>query len=385
MAGNIRWKDGAWRLRAEAGPRDPITGQRKRVYETVHAPNNKRGRAIAEKRMAALITEIDSGRTVASSGMTLDELLERYINDRRAKWSPGSEYQTRKRIAQHISPHLGTTPIEKIRPVDVVRLHTIWRDHGMTDSAAGRIHDILRAALRQAVRWELIARNPASSDHVDRPTSKPPIVTLPSTKVLAAGLAKADDDLRVYLRIAALTGARRGEMVALRRSDINLKAKTILFSRAHVYVPGSGVTVKDTKEGVEHKVAIDAATVKAVRSLYARQAARALAVGEPLDDDPFLFAQDPVGSKAWHPHGATERWHLVRSKVKGLERTRLHDLRHWMATTLMELDGDSIQAANRGGWADPHEIHKRYGHHRPVKDQAAAKALAKRLDGGKAS
>ena len=122
MRGHKRFKAGAWRLTVNA--KDPVTGKRKPVYATVHAPNNKRGEARADSELAKLVAQVETGRTMPTSGMTVEQLIERYVDDRSPSWAPGAADETRKRVAQHIAPHVGSIAIERLRPVDVQQLHS---------------------------------------------------------------------------------------------------------------------------------------------------------------------------------------------------------------------------------------------------------------------
>lgn len=377
MAGQLRYHLGAWRLRVEAGL-DPVTGKRRQVHRTVKGPNNKTGRAAAEKAMANLIVEVDAGRQVPASDVTVAQLLERYIQMRSASWSPGAGDQTRRRVEQHITAHVGDRPIDRFKPIDITNLHTQWRADGQSESGAGRLHDIIRAAFRQAVRWELITRNPF--DVIDRPRGKKPKIT-PPTPAEVQKLWKAaekEPTLALYLRVAALTGARRGTMCALRWTDIDLATKEISFTRAIVMVPGALVE-KETKEDLAYTVAIDPATVKLLKAQRTRQAKTALAVGATLGVDAFVFAHDPAGLTSWRPDGVTQRFERIRTTAK-LPNVRLHDLRHYMATQMLREGFDVATVAGRGGWADGVTPTRVYAHFQPARDRAAANQLAKRLD-----
>jgi len=54
-----------------------------------------------------------------TSGMTVEQLIERYVDDRSPSWAPGAADETRKRVAQHITPNVGSIAIECLRSVDV--------------------------------------------------------------------------------------------------------------------------------------------------------------------------------------------------------------------------------------------------------------------------
>jgi len=242
VRGHKRFKAGAWRLTVNA--MDPVTGKRKPVYATVHAPNNKRGAAKADSEPAKLVFQVESGRTMPTSGMTVDQLIERYIGDRSPSWAPGADYETRKRVAQHVTPHVGSIAVERLRPVDVQQLHAELRAAVLSEGSIERVHDILRAALNWAERLDLIVRNPAAK--VDRPRSTKPDINLPAPADVVRMITEASKPLAVFLRLGALTGARRGQLCGLRWPDIDLDAGTIRWTRSLRKVPG-GTVDKDTK------------------------------------------------------------------------------------------------------------------------------------------
>ena len=144
MRGHKRFKVG--RLAATVNATDPVTGKRKPIYATVHAPNNKRGEAKADSELAKLVAQVETGRTMPTSGMTVDQLIERYIVDRSPSWAPGAADETRRagRAAHHARRRLDRP--SSAAPVDVQQLHAMLRAAGMSEGSIGRVHDILRAA-----------------------------------------------------------------------------------------------------------------------------------------------------------------------------------------------------------------------------------------------
>jgi hypothetical protein len=124
-----RFKDGAWRLTIE-GRTDPITGRRKQVHRTDRAPGNRAGAKAADLELAKLVVEVDSRRTLPSSGVTVGQLLERWVEHRRPGWeerSPGQPDATLARIRKHIEPHIGDVVIDRLRLVDIgCGLVTLW-------------------------------------------------------------------------------------------------------------------------------------------------------------------------------------------------------------------------------------------------------------------
>lgn len=378
MSGHKRWKAGAWRLRVETGT-DPLTGKRGQVHRTFHAPNTPAGERQADIALAKLVVEVEAGRAAAGTGITVDELVERYIRDKAPGWTPGAPDETRRRARQHISPHLGSIPAARLRPADVKHWQSKLRDGGLAEASVARVHVILQAALAYGVDdLEVIDRNVAARRKPKVPKSRR---RAPGDDVMVALLRAAGDDMVCYLRLAAVTGARRGTLVALRWSDIDFEAPSITFTRALAKVKG-GTVEKGTKADVDYRVTLDPATVVILKAQRRRAAEAAIAAGVSLRPDGFVFSRDvtPDGSKAWHPDGANQRFNRLRAKVPGAEGVKPHEFRHWMATAMFEDGFDPITVAGRGGWSSVALPLATYGHRRPSRDVAAAAALAERLD-----
>lgn len=268
-------------------------------------------------------------------------------------------------------------PIEKLRPIDVQQLHAILRAGGMAEGTIGRVHDILRAAFTWAERLDLVAKNPAAK--VTRPRVARASISPPAPRDIVRMITEASPDLALFLRLAALTGARRGQLCALHWSDVRLDAATIRWTRSLAKVPG-GTVEKETKTGARWSVALDPATVDALKEHRRRSIETALAAGTTLPDEAYVFARDPASKLPWHPDGASQRFAALRKKLK-LDGVRLHDLRHWMATESLGEGVDIETIAARGGWANTTTPLEVYSHFRPARDADLAERLAKRLDG----
>lgn len=387
MAGSKRFKDGAWRLVVE-GPRDRFTGKRRPINRTVRAPNTRAGAKEADLALAKLVLDVAAGKVVPKTPETVAGLLERYVENQRKPWeerSPGQADWTLNVVRRWIVPDIGDIPVVKLHPTDIDFMYGRWRAGSkdrkpLAEASVRRIHNILRSALNQAVRWDIRPDNPIERLIPPSPANEPR--DAPPDDILRALINAAPVDYACFLRVAALTGARPGQLVALKWGDIDLDAGAVKFVRAHAQVKG-GYRVKRTKAGVKSNVALDPQTVLLLRAHRARRAEKALSVGVALGPESFVFpaASSPGSSEPRSVNAASKAWANLRRKIPGAEGVRAYDLRHWLATTMFEEGYDPVEVAGRGGWSSPAVPLSVYSHFRPAKDQQAAADLAARLDG----
>jgi integrase len=159
--------------------------------------------------------------------------------------------------------------------------------------------------------------------------------------------AAEDPPLAVFLALAASTGARRGELVALRWSDVDLDARVIRIRRALV-TGRDGLVEKDTKTHQARRVAIDAATADLLADHRERMLDVAASCDLELDGSAFVFSHEPGGTSPWRPDSVTRAFNRIRDRA-GLSQVRLHDLRHFVATHLLSAGVDVRTVAGRLG------------------------------------
>ena len=215
----------------------PVTGRKISIERTVRG--NKRE---ASKALAAMVAEVDRrpsrlpgrerSRTSAGSGSTT---LLRASRPRPSR-PRGCTSRTRS------SPPSGPLPVTKLTPADLDRFYRqlleVGRSRGpYAPATIRRVHGIIRRALTQGVRWGWITHNPAidaSPPRVPMKELKPPD---PDQVVRLFRLAQeSDPELATFIMLAASSGARRGELLALRWSDIDLDRGRLSIERGIVRV-----------------------------------------------------------------------------------------------------------------------------------------------------
>lgn len=184
--------------------------------------------------------------------------------------------------------------------------------------------------------------------------------------------------LPAFLRLAAVTGARRGELCALRWRHVDLEAASLHIAGSIVEVDGALIE-KDTKTHAERRVSLDAGTIAMVAQHRDRVASLLRMAKVAWDPDAFVFAHDPTRREPWRPNYVTLAFSRL-ARESGLHGVRLHDLRHFAATTMLANGVDVRTTAGRLGHADAATTLNVYSHFVPAADERAALAVAGALD-----
>ena len=235
---------------------------------------------------------------------------------------------------------------------------------------------MIRRALSQGVRWGWISHNPAidaSPPRVPHRDLRPP--TPEEVVTLFAAAQIGDPALAAFLMLAASTGARRGELIALRRHDLDLTMGMLAIERGIVRV-GAQLLEQGTKTHQARRVSLDPRTVEVLTNHLARQNELAGSVGAAFLSDGFVFTNSIDGSTPWRPESVTRSFSRLCARC-GVAGVRLHDLRHYVATRLLTSGIDVRTVAGRLGHRNPSTTLNVYAHFLPGSDREASAALAR--------
>jgi integrase len=365
MRGSIERRGKAWRITIDTGP-DPASGKRRQVRRTIHGT-----KADATDALNALIGEHRQGVTHGHDA-TVGQLLERWFAT--ARLAPSTRADRRSAL-KHVTPTVRAMQVWRLRAHDLDAMYAELERQGLQAARIRTVHSVLRTALAQAVRWQWIARNPAVD--ASPPPVRRAVIAPPSPEDVRRLLAAADGRLAAYLRLSAHLGARRGEMCALRWDDIDLDGGQLTIRRAWSDGGrGVGMVLKTTKTDRERTVALDRHAVAMLRAWRAETAEVALAVG--AHPGPWVFAADPLGVTAVRPDRMTHQFAELRRSL-GLDGVRLHDVRHFVATSLLAAGVDPRTVAGRLGHARTSTTLDVYAAFVPARDRDAAEVLGRLL------
>ena len=379
-SGSVRRAKGrsGWEIRVDAG-RDSVTGRRRQISRSFRTKRD------AEAALARLLVEVGAGAHTGSD-VTFGELLERWFEMRSPDWSPKTVLEHRRFIDKRLAPALGSVPLRKLRSEDLdvfyARLRKSGRHGGggLAPASVRRIHVVVHSALQQAVKWRWLPYNPA--DGASPPSAPKADIRPPAPADVARLLELAsveEPEFGFFLRLAAVTGARRGTLCALRYRDFDLERRRLTIARGIVDGP-NGIEEKDTKTHLVHRVSVDQQTLELLAAHRRRMAERALACGVRLSDDAYVFSYEADCSKPWRPDGVTNRFRRLREQA-GLPKARVHDLRHWVGTQLGDAGVPIATIAGRLGHSRNSTTLDMYTKSVDASDDLAAGVLAALLDG----
>ncbi len=372
MRGSISRRGDSWRVHVYLGL-DSQTGKQRYLTRTVHGTKRD-----AERVCTELVTEADRGGFGDTSAVTFAELVERWLEHLKPNVSPATLAAYKNYMRKWILPALGTRKLDRIRPVDLDLFYASLRPH-LAGASVRKVHTILHSVLGQATRWQLIGTNPAAAatpPRFDKPAINPP--TPEEVGRLLAAADERDPEFGLFLRLAAVTGARRGELCGLRWTDYDPAAGEIVLRRSIVQGE-DGVEVKKTKTNRDRRLAVDATTVAALDRHHGMVERRAKDCGGRLASGAYIFSRDVEGLEPWRPDsGVTGRFAALRSSI-GLPHVRLHDLRHYVATRLLDAGVPVRSVSERLGHASATTTLTIYAAPVPATDRRAAEILGNLL------
>jgi integrase len=276
-------------------------------------------------------------------------------------------------------PALGSVDLVALRPSHIQSLYSKLQASGRSDGHGGlsarsvlRYHQILHAALRQGVRWQLLARNPADAVEPPRPTRRELRAT--TAEQARAVMAAADaTPYGVFVRLALLTGARRGELLGLRWGDVDFDGGALHIQQTAQRIAGQGIVFRQPKTRLSRRaIALSRDAVEVLRGHRRRQAEARLLAGPAYRDLDLVFATG-LGTPI-EPGNLRRSW-LAIARSAGVPGLRIHDLRHAHASLMLGQGVHPKVVSERLGHASVNITLDRYSHLLPGLQEAAAAAL----------
>lgn len=236
----------------------------------------------------------------------------------------------------------------------------------------------ISSALDLAVRYEWVERNVAKNARPPHPRKREPDPPTPEQAARLLNLVwTEDEEFGLYLWTAITTGARRGEVSALRENRFDFARQQVRVSANYIVKQGNRIE-KAPKDGEGRVLSLDLLTCELLRERFQRRRAEARALGVEVPEDAFAFSPDPAGRTPWNPDTMTH-WYRRYARRVGVTSS-LKELRHYSATQLLAAGTDLNTVAGRLGHAEGSTTLKFYAQFTRPADQQAAAVIPSQLD-----
>ncbi len=270
--------------------------------------------------------------------MTVAEYLRFWLDHMRFRVRPTTFDGYRGICELHVIPHLGSLPLADLHPLVIQRMYAEVLTSGRVRGSGGlsarsvlHLHRILKEAITQAVRWQIIATNPVAGAQPPRPGRPELTIVDPdlARHVLAAAVGTR---FHAPVALGLGTGMRRGEILGLQWSDIEVDT-AVLRVRRTLQVATAGLAFQEPKTFRSRRsITLPEFLLEALEVQRSAQAGRRAALGCGWHE--LGLVVDRGDGRPWNPDVFSGQWRqFVRDT--GLPPMRFHDLRHAHATLML--------------------------------------------------
>ncbi|WP_206093763.1 site-specific integrase [Paludifilum halophilum] len=372
---HVRKRGNKWCFVLDVG-RDPQTGKRKQKWFSGFKTKKE-----AQKAMTAKLHELNQGAYIEPSKITLADYLNRWLNDyARINCSPrtleGYEYI----IEKHLIPDLGNITLDKLKPMDLQNYYGNKLINGRKDGSGGlsprsvlHHHRVLHEALEYAVRWQVIAINPAKAATPPKP-QKAQVNVLNKEEIHQLLTASKGTPYYEPIFFAVNTGMRRGEIFGLRWKDINFENNIISVRQTLQRLKSEGLKFRDTTktDGSRRTIFVSESVIDMLKKLKTKQAKNKIKAGPYYKNYDLVFAKNdgsPIDVDYF-----SKAFGLLIKRIN-LPHIRFHDLRHTHATLLLQQGEHPKVVSERLGHSTIAITMDTYSHVMPNMQKEAAQKL----------
>lgn len=357
----FKLKNGRWRAELTLGF-DPQTGKQLRRTKTAKT----RGEA---KSLLKQLQDYYGALPAGTGPQTLEAFTTDWLTTKSGSVRPRTLDSYQRTFSRHVYPTLGKTKLEDLKTYEIQRLlDSVAKTSGKR--TANYVRTVFNIALNQAVKWQLMVRNPVYGTIRQAENPRPQTIWTPEEirRFLSVAISHR---LYALFYLALTTGLRRGELLGLTWADVKEDAITVVRSVSTHH--GKVVEGPPKSASGRRVVAIDPATRYVLRQHEDRQRLELEQLGMAENEVPQrVFTHDLGGTI--DGSNLTRIWHRLQEEA-GVPRARLHDARHMHLSMLIGKGVDVRTVSDRAGHADTVLTLRQYAHALDAQRKRAAMSL----------
>jgi integrase len=360
-------RNGAWLVRISVS-RDRATGRRRYHNHTVHGTKKD-----AQRYGTAFQRRLDLGEVVEPTRKTVDEFLDEWLLSAAGRLRERTKYEYERLLERYVRPKLGDVRLPDVTPLQIQSVYAGILKRNLSGRTVRYTHAVLSSALKQAVRWRMIATNPASA--VDLPRVRRNEMHALSPEQAQHFLAAAEGNrMEAMFNVLLLGGLRPGEAYGLKWTDIDFDAKAVTIQRALSRTKSKWRLEEPKTAKSRRTVPLPPKVMDLLREHRKTQKEHRLASQSPYTDHGLVFA-----TRTGQPLDAQNvNFQYLKGVLTkaGLPATiRLYDLRHTCATLLLAAGENPKVVSERLGHASVVLTLDVYSHVLPTMQQSATDRL----------
>lgn len=313
-------------------------------------------------RQTVLFEEkVTSGEFLQDGNIKLGDFCNQYLEILSTSESvaPTTVAMHKRAIQHYILPALGHIKMKDLKPIHVQKFiqeiskelpNTSTRNRDqptmkLKPATIKRYYVVLQSILSRACKLGVISINPATSSKIDLPQQGQAEIEIFTKEEASKMLSCLNNEPLIYqalIHLAIVTGARKGELIALTWDNIDLKTGTIIIKQSNYKLTGEEIKTKTTKSGKIRSVSIPPYCVSLLKDYRVHQMQEQIKAGDQWNDENWVFTQ--WNGKPMHVNTPSHWFSKFLAKYD-LPHRKFHALRHTSATLLLA-NGTNIKTVS---------------------------------------
>ena len=357
-------KDGSLSYDVVVAFKDNTTGKWKHRWKTTD------GSRKADTLKTAMLREVDKGYQQPTKE-TVATFMQSWIDGYKANITARSYDRYSGIVKNHIIPSIGKIPLALLSPQNIQKMYSDKLESGLAPRSVRYIHIVLHRALQTALKWHKITVNPA--DSVDIPKAQHTEMQIWNESEIIQFLEAArSTPYHCLFYLAIFSGARRGELLALRWQDVDLKTGQLSISRSVQCVNGEYIFSQPKTEKSRRTIALPQSAVLLLKQLreVAEHTRARIDPKSKVEDAELIFTHTTDGVPL-RPNTVSRAWETTAKKA-GVKIIRFHDARHTHASLMLQQNVPLKVVSERLGHSSVSVTGDVYSHILPGMQESAA-------------